>query len=460
MSCGFSLHAAPPVPKLFASYLGPVSLALPKDPASGDFILELESTIHGEKFLCKVVDARDYPNRDLTRASIKELLELPSAHLAEDLNSTAFKLGLQFVSRLRQLNELPPDPREQQLDSQLPYPATADVWCKKLCGVSSPADIQPHSVQQAEQLYATCCTANSGVDVLFNMEFFLRYLAEEFQQVGINQDRVLVAVVNIPDLDNAFFTPQRVMCYGSGSTMFRSLVAPDITFHELGHGLTQTMNGLVYEGESGALNECFSDVLAAAAEWKLYDTHPEFKGEADWDIGEDAARHNKKLRSMEHPEQGLQPQPSEYQGKYWLDPRKLSVDHGGVHINSGVGNRLFVLVAQYYDDVQEAAKLFFKIFKTMSSRARYKHLAEGLLKIDSSLQSVLTLVNLAPSTQQTPQQFPRFPYSLPPGYPRAPIPYQRGPPQPHRIPQAPRWFPPPGWFPQYNTAAYAPEFSW
>lgn len=461
MSCGYALQTTPSVPRVYASYVGPVSLALPRDPVSGDLVLELECTVRGENFLCKIVDARDYPNRDLTTASLNELVGLPSARLPEDLNSTAFKLGLQFVARLRELDKLQPDPREQRLDAQLQYPANVALWCNKLCGASSPAEIQPSSIQQAEQLYSTCCTANSGIDVLFNIEFFLQYLAEEFQQVGINKDRVLVAVVNIPNLDNAFFTHQRFMCYGSGASVFRSLVAPDISFHELCHGLTQTLNGLVYEGESGALNESFSDILAAAAEWKLYDTYPELKGEADWDIGEDSTRRRKKLRSMEHPDQGLQPQPSTYGGRFWVDPNNLGVDHGGVHINSGVGNRLFVLVAQYYNnDIQRAARLFFQAFKALPPRARYNHLTIQLLGLDNSLQNVLAAVNLLPSNgpvTPTPQP-PQHHYNpLPQYYPRLP----QLPPRYQELPQTPRWCPPPGWFPPpswYNpSGGYPPR---
>jgi len=43
--------------------------------------------------------------------------------------------------------------------------------------------------------------------------------------------------------------------------------ALDIVAHELAHGVTQFSSGLIYFGESGALNEAFSDIIAAGAEF-------------------------------------------------------------------------------------------------------------------------------------------------------------------------------------------------
>ena len=70
-----------------------------------------------------------------------------------------------------------------------------------------------------------------------------------------------------PDFCNAFFTdalPQPQMVYGGpcefgGEQQSGSLVVADVAAHEVTHGVTSTTAGLLYTGQSGALNESFSD---------------------------------------------------------------------------------------------------------------------------------------------------------------------------------------------------------
>ena len=66
---------------------------------------------------------------------------------------------------------------------------------------------------------------------------------------------------------NAFFSaylrqPQMVYgnpCVQQGQQLSRTFVEPDIAAHEVTHGVTATSAGLLYTGQSGALNESFSD---------------------------------------------------------------------------------------------------------------------------------------------------------------------------------------------------------
>jgi Zn-dependent metalloprotease len=66
---------------------------------------------------------------------------------------------------------------------------------------------------------------------------------------------------------NAFFSsslnpPQMVYanpCEDNGRVVTNSFVGPDIAGHEITHGVTATSAGLIYAGQSGALNEAFSD---------------------------------------------------------------------------------------------------------------------------------------------------------------------------------------------------------
>jgi Thermolysin metallopeptidase, alpha-helical domain/Thermolysin metallopeptidase, catalytic domain len=64
---------------------------------------------------------------------------------------------------------------------------------------------------------------------------------------------------------NAFFSSYLgQMVYGNpcvqqGEQLTRTFVEPDIAAHEVTHGVTATTAGLLYTGQSGALNESFSD---------------------------------------------------------------------------------------------------------------------------------------------------------------------------------------------------------
>ncbi len=108
----------------------------------------------------------------------------------------------------------------------------------------------------------------------------------------------------------------------------------DIMAHEYAHGVTKYSAGLVYQGESGALNESFSDIFGTMAEDYAN------AGGFDWTMGEDASF---LIRNMANPP--AKGHPDTYGGTNWVDPNS-SYDYGGVHINSGVQNKWFYLLSQ------------------------------------------------------------------------------------------------------------------
>ncbi len=117
--------------------------------------------------------------------------------------------------------------------------------------------------------------------------------------------------------------------------------------HELSHGFTQHAAALDYIGQSGALNESLSDVFGALTE-QYHRTQT--AADASWLIGAElftAAVQGQALRSMRDPGSaydddvlGKDPQPNHMSGYV-----KTAADNGGVHINSGIPNRAFTLVA-------------------------------------------------------------------------------------------------------------------
>jgi thermolysin len=113
--------------------------------------------------------------------------------------------------------------------------------------------------------------------------------------------------------------------------------ALDVVSHELTHGLTEYTSNLIYRGESGALNESFSDILGTGAEF-FYQAAGTGLRQADYLIGEDIIRPGG-LRSMSNP--GLFGDPDHYSRRY-----TGSADGGGVHTNSGIPNHAFYLAIE------------------------------------------------------------------------------------------------------------------
>ena len=150
------------------------------------------------------------------------------------------------------------------------------------------------------------------------------------------------------DYDNAFWNgEQLVFGDGDGKTFDRFTKPVDVVGHELTHAVTEHTAGLVYEGQSGALNESVSDVFASCLKQRLLGQDA---AAGDWLIGAGLflpGVEGRALRDMAHPGTayddpvlGKDPQPDHMDG--YVD---TTDDHGGVHINSGIPNRAFQLTA-------------------------------------------------------------------------------------------------------------------
>ncbi|MEU3215888.1 M4 family metallopeptidase [Streptomyces sp. NPDC006971] len=148
--------------------------------------------------------------------------------------------------------------------------------------------------------------------------------------------------------NNAFFDGEQ-MVFGDGDgEIFLDFTLPiDVIAHELTHGLTQYTANLSYYGQSGALNESVSDVFGSLV--KQY-TLGQSADRADWLIGAGLLAPEVQgvaLRSMKEPGTaydddvlGKDPQPGKME-----DYVHTSQDNGGVHLNSGIPNRAFYLLA-------------------------------------------------------------------------------------------------------------------
>lgn len=151
------------------------------------------------------------------------------------------------------------------------------------------------------------------------------------------------------DYANAFWDGrQLVFGDGDGQIFARFTAALDVLGHEFVHGVVEWTAGLVYQGQSGALNESVSDAFAACVKQRVAG---EDAGAADWLIGEGLFLPGVSARALrdmaapgtayDDPRLGADPQPS-----HMRDFVETIEDNGGVHINSGIPNRAFALAAQ------------------------------------------------------------------------------------------------------------------
>lgn len=137
--------------------------------------------------------------------------------------------------------------------------------------------------------------------------------------------------------NNAFWNGS-YMTYGDGDgSVFSPLTTLDICGHEMTHGITERTAGLVYSGESGALNEAMSDIFGAMVE-----RYARGENANTWKLGEQAytpAIYGDALRYFDNPVSGGQP--AHYDDRY-----TGASDNGGVHINSGIANYAFYLMSK------------------------------------------------------------------------------------------------------------------
>jgi Zn-dependent metalloprotease len=147
---------------------------------------------------------------------------------------------------------------------------------------------------------------------------------------------------------NAFWDGRRmVFGDGDGELFDRFTKSLEVIGHELGHGVIEDEGALEYQGQSGALNEHVADVAGIMVKQRKLG---QSAAEADWLIGADirgSEFQGDALRSMkapgtayDDPTLGKDPQPG-----HFTDYVRTFDDNGGVHINSGIPNRAFYLLA-------------------------------------------------------------------------------------------------------------------
>jgi Zn-dependent metalloprotease len=195
----------------------------------------------------------------------------------------------------------------------------------------------------------------------------------------------LVSIVHYGvNVGNAFWFGD-TMIYGDGDNeLFGPMTkGVDVAGHEFTHGVIQYESNLVYRDEPGALNESFADVFGILIRQRLNNQSVE---EADWWLGGEVLaprlreRGVRGIRTMtkdkafeNDPDIGTDPQPKHMRDKY-TGP----LDRGGVHINSGIPNHAFYLVATALGGQawERAGVIWYKTLRALTRDSKFQDTAD------------------------------------------------------------------------------------
>lgn len=185
--------------------------------------------------------------------------------------------------------------------------------------------------------------------------FFNTHSRNSIDGVGGN----IISFINVSEgsgasMENAYWDGA-AMWYGNGGSTFKKLARGlDVGGHEMTHGVVEKTANLVYQNESGALNESFADIFGAMIDL------------GDWLIGEDVMQAGTAaaLRSMSDPHNGVSSSSPWWQPRTMSEKYNGSQDNGGVHINSGITNWAYYLFATNTNvGTVKAEKVYYKALK-------------------------------------------------------------------------------------------------
>ncbi len=190
----------------------------------------------------------------------------------------------------------------------------------------------------------------TAVSAHYNTSVAYNYYSTTFQRKAIDdKNGVINSIIHVTSngqgMDNAFWNGGgKVMIYGDGLNDFKPLAGGlDVAGHEMTHGVTENTANLVYQAQSGALNESMSDVFGVMID------------PSNLLLGEQVVKNGKScLRDMLFPNNptGLAHQPKHMNEFNNLNNNQ---DNGGVHVNSGIPNRAaaILIVALGRDKTQK-----------------------------------------------------------------------------------------------------------
>ena len=215
-------------------------------------------------------------------------------------------------------------------------------------------DKLPGNIVEGDSIPRTAVSAHANMSAVY--DFYKKIGRNSFDNNGSQ----IIVTYNYrdPDYPNGYYNAVWngiQMAFGDLGNFQNAL---DVAGHEFSHAvIDRSPAQFKYDGESGALNEAYADILGTLIEGKT--------GSGRWLIGEDS---DTAIRSMANPESFEQP--SHYANYY-----KTNEDYHGVHTNSGIFNHAAYLMMNDSDtanvDRYRWGKLFVGSLSRLSSKSKF-----------------------------------------------------------------------------------------
>lgn len=207
-----------------------------------------------------------------------------------------------------------------------------------------------------------------GVSAAASVSETYDYFLERHSRNSIDgQGGNLLAIVRVgQSLNNALFdVSTQTMIFGDAQPFAGAL---DIVGHEMTHGVIDHSAGLIYQDQSGALNEAFADIFGEMVEARV-------NGQPDWLVG---SQITDPLRNMADPAAldfaPSRPYPSRMSEFVQPTDPVLNLfdnrDNNGVHINSSIINHAFYQLTAGLPGAigaRDAADIFYRALTTKLS---------------------------------------------------------------------------------------------
>jgi bacillolysin len=203
--------------------------------------------------------------------------------------------------------------------------------------------------------------AGAAVDAHAFATDVLRYYKEKHGRNALDgEGGALESVVHYGNqFANAFWVGT-AMVYGDGDpsmNMGPLASALDVVAHEFSHGVTENTSALEYQGQSGALNEAFSDIIGSFVEHMVAPDD-----DKNWLCGEAIGD---PIRDLKDPAKFEQP-------AHMDEFVRTTQDEGGVHINSGIINNAAFLMTMGGTNPSSKTKVAFGIGWEKSEKLWYR----------------------------------------------------------------------------------------
>lgn len=206
----------------------------------------------------------------------------------------------------------------------------------------------------------------ASVSAHYNAGIAYDYFHDKHGRNSINGNGgTITSFVNVSDndglgMDNAYWNGHAIF-YGNGRTDFFPLAKSlDVAGHEMTHGVVQNTANLEYYDESGAINESMADIFGFMMD------------STDWLIGEEVVKPaiypSGALRNLQDPHNGgTSLSHRGYQPMHVSEQYLGYDDNRGVHINSGIPNHAFYLLATSASKTK-AANIFYRALSQYLTR--------------------------------------------------------------------------------------------